>query len=38
MLMVKGRDTLFRHRDRNRLTKIAEPDLNPWAKIIRGGA
>lgn len=38
MLMVKGRDTLFRHRDRNGLTKIAEPDLNPWAKIIRGGA
>lgn len=38
MLMVKSRDTLFRHRDRNRLTKIAEPDLNPWAKIIRGGA
>ncbi|MBL0916179.1 MAG: FABP family protein [Sphingopyxis sp.] len=38
MLMVKGRDTLFQHRDRNRLTKIAEPDLNPWAKIVRGAA
>ncbi len=36
MLMVKGRDTLFRHRDRNTLVKIAEPDLNPWAKISRG--
>ncbi|MBJ7440171.1 MAG: FABP family protein [Sphingopyxis sp.] len=36
MLMVKGRDTLFQHRDRNRLVKIAEPDLNPWAKISRG--
>ncbi|MCA0208076.1 MAG: heme-binding beta-barrel domain-containing protein [Proteobacteria bacterium] len=36
MLMVKGRDELFRHRDHNRLTKIAEPDLNPWAKIVRG--
>lgn len=36
MLMVKGRDTLFQHRDRNHLTKIAEPDLNPWAKIARG--
>lgn len=35
MLMVKGRDTLFQHRDRNKLTKIAEPDLNPWAKIAR---
>ncbi|HTU10688.1 MAG TPA: heme-binding beta-barrel domain-containing protein [Allosphingosinicella sp.] len=35
MLMVKGRDALFQHRDRNRLTKIAEADLNPWAKILR---
>jgi hypothetical protein len=34
-LMVKGRDAPFQHRDRNRLTKIAEPDLNPWAKIAR---
>ncbi|MBB6424910.1 FABP family protein [Sphingopyxis sp. JAI128] len=38
MLMVKGRDELFRHRDHNRLTKVAEPDLNPWAKIVRGAA
>ncbi|HEV2598137.1 FABP family protein [Sphingopyxis sp.] len=38
MLMVKGRDELFRHRDHNRLTKIAEPDLNPWARIVRGAA
>ncbi len=38
MLMVKGRDTLFQHRDRNRLVKIAEPDLNPWAKIARSTA
>lgn len=38
MLMVKGRDELFRHRDHNRLTKIGEPDLNPWAKIVRGAA
>lgn len=35
MLMVKGRDTLFQHRDRNRLVKIAEADLNPWARIMR---
>lgn len=38
MLMVKGRNEPFLHRDRNRLTKIAEPDLNPWAKIARGTA
>ncbi|MBN9507374.1 MAG: FABP family protein [Altererythrobacter sp.] len=37
MLMVRGRDTAFRHRDHNRLTKIAEPDLNPWAKIVAAG-
>lgn len=37
MLLVHGRDTPFRHRDHNRLTKIAEPDLNPWARIIRDG-
>lgn len=36
MLMVRGRDALFQHRDHNRLTKIAEPDLNPWAKIAAG--
>ena len=36
MLMVKGRDALFQHRDRNTLVKIAEPDLNPWAKLSRG--
>ncbi len=31
MLMVRGRDEPFLHRDRNRLTKLAEPDRNPWA-------
>ena len=36
-LIVKGRDEPFLHRDRNKLVKIAEPDLNPWAKIARGG-
>jgi hypothetical protein len=36
-LMVKGRDEPFLHRDRNTLVKIAEPDLNPWAKIARSG-
>jgi len=35
-LAVKGRDAPFLHRDRNRLVRIGEPDLNPWAKIVRG--
>ena len=34
MLMVRGRETPFAHRDRNRLTKLAEPELNAWAKIV----
>jgi hypothetical protein len=34
-LMVRGRDQPFAHRDRNTLTKIAEPGLNPWARIIQ---
>jgi len=34
-LLVRGQDTPFQHRDHNRLTKIAEPDLNPWARISR---
>lgn len=38
MLMVKGRDEAFLHRDHNRLSKIGEPDLNPWAKIAKGAA
>ena len=37
-LMVKGRNEPFVHRDRNMLVKVAEPDLNPWAKIVRGAA
>ena len=37
-LMVRGQDEPFLHRDQNRLTKVAEPDLNPWLKIIRGEA
>jgi len=36
-LIVKGQREPFLHRDRNTLTKIAEPDLNPWAKIAHGG-
>lgn len=38
MLMVKGQSEPFLHRDRNTLVKIAEPDLNPWAKIVRSAA
>ena len=37
MLLVKGRDTPFQHRDRNRLTKIAEPAPNPWALKAQSG-
>ena len=37
-LVVKGRKEPFLHRDHNRLVKIAEPDLNPWAKIVKGAA
>jgi hypothetical protein len=35
MLVVKGQDAPFQHRDQNRLTRIAEADMNPWAKILR---
>jgi len=38
MLMVRGRDTLFEHRDRNRLSKVAEPDFNPWARIVQAAS
>ena len=33
MLQVRGQSAPFLHRDRNRLVKVAEPDLNPWAKL-----
>jgi hypothetical protein len=36
MLKVHGTDELFDHRDTNRLTKVAEPNLNAWLKIIKG--
>ncbi|MGE0424768.1 MAG: FABP family protein [Reyranellaceae bacterium] len=36
ILMVKGQDEPFIHRDRNTLVKVAEPNLNPWLRIIRG--
>lgn len=34
-LMVKGRDAPFDHRDHNTLKKVAEADLNPWARMVR---
>ncbi len=34
-LVVKGEDTPFLHRDGNTLTKVAEADPNPWARIVR---
>ena len=37
-LIIRGQDEPFLHRDRNTLVKVAEPDLNPWQKIIRGQA
>jgi len=36
MLAVRGRPDLFRHRDRNTLTRVGEPQLNPLARIARG--
>ncbi len=35
MLMVRGTDQLFQHRDTNTLTKVGEPDLNPWLRVLR---
>ncbi|HEU4705242.1 MAG TPA: heme-binding beta-barrel domain-containing protein [Sphingomicrobium sp.] len=34
MLQVRGQDAPFQHRDRNRLTKVAEPERNPLARIV----
>jgi len=38
MLAVRGRPDLFRHRDRNTLTKVGEPIPNPLMRIGRGEA
>ncbi|WP_447765487.1 FABP family protein [Sphingopyxis panaciterrae] len=35
VLMVRGRDEPFLHRDRNRLVKVAEAGPNPLARIVR---
>ena len=34
-LIVKGQDKPFLHRDRNRLRKVGEVDINPWARILK---
>lgn len=36
ILQVRGQKEPFLHRDRNTLTRVAEPDLNPLARITRG--
>jgi len=33
MLAVRGQSELFRHRDRNHLSKVEEPTPNPLAQI-----
>jgi hypothetical protein len=38
MLVVRGRDEPFRHRDRNTLAKVGEPVPNPLARIASGVA
>lgn len=38
MLQVRGRTAPFRHVDRNRLSKVAEPSPNPLARIAAGDA
>ena len=35
ILQVHGQPEPFLHRDRNHLSKVREPDLNPWAKLVR---
>jgi len=35
MLQVRGQAEPFLHRDVNHLVRVAEPDPNPWAKLVR---
>jgi hypothetical protein len=37
MLKVRGQETLFQHRDRDTLVKIAEPKPNPLLAIVQSG-
>lgn len=34
-LIVHGQDGAFNHRDVNHMKKIAEPNINPWLKIVQ---
>lgn len=36
-LIVKGQAEPFLHRDINTMTKVGEPNLNPWAQLIKDG-
>ena len=36
-MIIPNYDAPFEHRDRNRLTKIADPKLNPTAAAEQGG-
>ena len=36
-MIIPNYDAPFEHRDRNRLTKIGEPKLNPTAAAEQGG-
>jgi hypothetical protein len=38
MLAVRGQAEAFRHRDINRLVKVAEVEVNPLAKLVAAGA
>lgn len=37
-LIVHGQSEPFLHRDKNRLVKVGEPDMNPWERIVRSKA
>lgn len=37
-LIVHGQSEPFLHRDKNRLAKVGEPDMNPWERIVRSKA
>lgn len=37
IMMVHGQSEPFVHHDSSRMTKVGEPDLNPWLKIANGG-
>lgn len=36
LMTVRGQAEPFHHKDRSRLVKVGDADLNPWLKIVRG--